>query len=282
MLRKKVLLITVVLTVLFLVVFTYLARTISYDIVAGSSSDAGNSMNFVVQQLQAGAFMVSLGFFFGSFVVAFLAIFSSISVISGEAEQGELQAVMSRPLSRMAWYSGRWLGLVSIGSLYAILLFTAIIAIAEMVAAVPGNIWTLLTALLLFASTVPLLVSIAMYGSTYFSAMGNGVFMMMLYGTSWLGGMLEKVIAVGAFAHAREKLEMVSGLISMAMPADALQRRMLAELLSVQDVMALIDLEKLGPFGFGQIPSNAFLLYALLYTAAALVLGIRRFQRKDL
>jgi hypothetical protein len=75
----------------------------------------------------------------------------------------------------------------------------------------------------------------------------------------------------------------ISGLMSLIMPADAVQRRMLAEMFNLSDLQGLVNLNnKLGPFAFNQIPSNAFLIYMVIYTLLTLMLGMLLFRRKDL
>jgi ABC-type transport system involved in multi-copper enzyme maturation permease subunit len=281
MLRKRVMTLSLVMTVIFLVAFWFVARAIGHDTLIGTDP---TSMSGLLRRFQYGALIISLGFFFGSFVIAFLAIFSSVGVVAGEAEQGVLQALLPRPLARWRWFLGRWLGYVSLGVIYAALLFGFILVIANIHAMVPGNFSTLLKSFLLFAFAVPLLVSVSMLGSCFFSALGNGVFMVMLFGAGWLGGMIEKVTAIGMFTQDTFKpLETISGLMSLVMPVDSLQKRMLAEMFSLDEIAGLTDLNRsLGPFALNQIPSDAFLVYAFCYTAAALLLGMLFFRRKDL
>ncbi|KRE53561.1 hypothetical protein ASG81_02010 [Paenibacillus sp. Soil522] len=282
MLRKRVMLLTLIMTLIFLLAFWFVARTIGMEF--GNPNLDPGSMEQLIDHYMQGAITLILGFFFASFVVAFLAIFSSVSVIAGEAEQGVLQALIPRPLTRKHFYLGRWIGYVSLGVGYAFLLFLTILGVTEYHSSVPGSWVSLAKAFLLFASVVPLLVSIAMLGSCYMSAMGNGVFMTMLFGAGWLGGMLNKITSMGMFVQSEETLHMIGGLMDMAMPADALQRRMLAEMFSLQEMQPFTDLapESLGPFGFAGMPSNAFLLYALGYLLLVLFLGVRAFRKKDL
>jgi ABC-type transport system involved in multi-copper enzyme maturation permease subunit len=281
MLRKRVMTLSLVMTVIFLIAFWFVARAIGDDTLRGIDP---TSISGLLMRFQYGALIISLGFFFGSFVIAFLAIFSSVGVVAGEAEQGVLQALLPRPLARWRWFLGRWSGYVSLGVIYAALLFGSILIIANIHAMVPGGFWTLLKSFLLFAFAVPLLVSVSMLGSCFFSALGNGVFMVMLFGAGWLGGMIEKVTAIGMFTGDTFKpLETISGLMSLIMPVDSLQKRMLSEMFSLDQVAGLTDLnQSLGPFALNQIPSNAFLVYAFCYTAAALLLGMLFFRRKDL
>jgi ABC-type transport system involved in multi-copper enzyme maturation permease subunit len=281
MLRKRVVLLTLIATLIFLIAFWFLARAIGMEIV-NSAVESGSVENLINRYMQ-GAIILIIGFFFASFVVAFLAIFSSVSVIAGEAEQGVMQAMLPRPITRSHFYLGRWIGYVSLGVGYTFLLFLVIIGVADFHATVPGTPLSLAMSFLLFASVVPLLVSIAILGSCYMSAMGNGVFMTMLFGAGWLGGMLSKITDMGVPLKSKETLRMIGGLLEMAMPADAMQRRMLVEMFSLRE-SPLNDLAQLdlGPFAPIGAPSNAFLLYVLGYLLLALFLGIRAFNKKDL
>jgi ABC-type transport system involved in multi-copper enzyme maturation permease subunit len=284
LLRKKVMLLTLLMTVVFLIAFWFVTRTLGLSFMNMGDRMDPTSTEFLIEKYTVGAVTLTLGFFFGSFVVAFLSIFSSFSVIAGEAEQGVLQSLLPRPIPRWHWYAGRWLGYVSLGVGYAGLLFGSILAVTAVYASIPSDALALTKSFLLFVSVVPLLISVSMLGSCYFSALGNGVFMTMLFGAGWLGGMIEKL---GSSLHLEEvvmkPLMTIAGLMSLLMPADAVQRRMLAEMFNLSELEGLVNLNsKLGPFAFNQIPSNAFLIYVAIYTLLTLILGMLLFQRKDL
>lgn len=282
MLRKKVMLLTLLLTVVFLIAFWFVADTIAMNN-PGPGMLANDNGLFI--QYMNGTFILSLGFFFGAFVIAFLAIFSSFSVIAGEAEQGVMQALLPRPLPRWKWYLGRWLGFVTLGIFYAFILFTAILLITNAHSNVPRDVWVLTRSFLLFGSVVPLLISVSMLGSGIFSALGNGVFMTMLYGAGFLGGMIDKIAgSLRLEDDALKVLQNLTGMISMLMPADTLQRRMTVELFSLKDLKGFVSLNN-GPLSLLNIssfPSNAFILYAAGYTVLVFALGLLLFQRKDL
>lgn len=283
MLRKRVMLLTLLMTIVFLIAFWFFARAIGNSFMQGSAMDQ-NSMESLIAAYTSGAVILALGFFFGSFVIAFLSIFSSFSVIAGEAEQGVLQAVLPRPIPRWQWYAGRWFGYVSLGIAYAALIFGSILLITRVHAKIPTDASSLTVSFLLFALVVPLLISVAMLGSCRFSALGNGVILTMLFGAGWLGGMIEKMATAGfRFDPAvKNTLLNVSGVMSLLMPADAIQRRMLVELFNLSELRGLVDLnDALGPFTIGQTPSNWFLIYAVFYTLAAFTAGILLFKRKD-
>ncbi|MDF2963316.1 MAG: hypothetical protein K0S39_5051 [Paenibacillus sp.] len=284
MLRKRVLMLTLFMTAIFLIAFWFVAGTLGNEMQRSLDRLDPSSTQFLIKQYLTGATILILGFFFASFVLAFLSIFSSSSAIAGEAEQGVLQALIPRPISRVEWFIGRWTGYVSLGVLYAAILFVSILVITNVHAVIPGDAWTLVRGFLLFAAVVPLLVSLSMLGSCFLSAIGNGVFITMLFGAGWLGGMIDKVASsMGLQELAIKPLVTIAGLMSLIMPADSLQRRMLAELFSFRELDQLVNFNRsLGPFTIGQIPSDAFLWYTLGYILLALGGGIWMFHRKDL
>ena len=266
MLRRKMLLITLVLTALYLAVFWFIADTVALE-----SSGSGDLLG----QFARRSAILSLGFFFGGFVVAFLAIFSSFSVISGEAEQGVLQSVLTRPIPRWKWYVGRWIGYVSLIGGYALVLFVSMVLITKFHAGMTrdyGDIWV---SLLLFVGAVPALVSMSMLGSSLFSGIGNGVFMTMLYGAGWLGGMVEKVRGfLPVEPDVEATLSRTGALLSLLMPADGLNRRM-------QYILTQGAGETLPFLTGGSPPSQAFVVYAAIFTIFAFGVGLWLFKRKD-
>lgn len=74
-----------------------------------------------------------------------------------------------------------------------------------------------------------------------------------------------------------QTLNNITGVLSLIMPADGLQRKMQAVLFSFENINGLIPVSTSGPFGIGEIPSTAFLIYAAFYTAVLFGLGLRRF-----
>ncbi|KPV57017.1 hypothetical protein QJ48_24625 [Paenibacillus sp. A3] len=283
LLRKRVMLLTLLMTVIFLFAFWFVAKTIGASLHDGTYNPS--DVQYIIAVYERSAMILSLGFFFGSFVIAFLSIFSSFSVIAGEAEQGVLQALMTRPLSRLSWYMGRWIGFVSWGIGYAALLFISILLVAWAHAGIPGDIVSLTRSFALFIFVVPLLVSLSMLGSSHFSSTGNGVLMTMLYGAGWLGGMIEKVAGSVQIDQniAIKPLLTIAGIMSLVMPADSLQSRMQAELFAVNELQGIVNLRNLFGFvGVGQVPSNAFLMYSAGYMLVMLLLGLWSFRRKDL
>ncbi|MNI50319.1 hypothetical protein D3C73_1049730 [compost metagenome] len=107
----------------------------------------------------------------------------------------------------------------------------------------------------------------------------------MLYGAGWLGGMIDKLSGpLGLKEEALNTLNNLTGIMSLLMPADGLQRKMTAELFSLEEMGGMVDMN-FSSFSFidiKSVPSNSFLIYAALYMVAVFAIGLLRFQRKDL
>lgn len=281
LLRKRLMTLTFIMTGLFLVAMWFIAGAITSDLKLIADQD---SVDYVVKSLWQGTIITVIGLFFSFFVISFQSIFTSFSAVAGEAEQGVMQALLPRPISRASWYLGRWLGFVTVGSTYALLLFIAILSIANYHASIPRDGTVLIVSALLFMCVVPVLVSMSMLGSTLFSGLGNGILMTMLIFVGWIGGLIERVISeISNMEQNRGMIENITGIMSMIMPVEKLQQRMLAELFSMKEASTLFDFQdSLGPLGLASIPSNSFLLYTLGYTVLALAIGIWRFHRRDL
>lgn len=280
LIRKRVTLMTAVMTVLFWIAYWFVAAAIASE--TDSIVHVGTSVNLFEKYAQS-AMVLTIGFFFGAFAVAFLSIFSSVSAVTGEAETGVLQSVLARPIKRWHWFLGRWLGFVSYGMLYGFILFVTIILICKIETGVLFEGIVLLKSFLLYVSVVPLLVSVTMLGSCWLGPLGNGIGMTMLFGMGWLGSTIGRFMSEAMIEREGIKtLETITGLIQLAMPADALQQRMLGELFSIAELSGLFNLNRAHSyFAIGAIPSNNFLLYSALYTAVMLLAGLLVLRKKD-
>ncbi|SFD82151.1 ABC-2 family transporter protein [Paenibacillus catalpae] len=283
--RKKVTLMTLLLTVLFWIAFYFIAQSVGASVAQSESGII--SLDDLLERFRGSAILLSIGFFFGSIATGFLAIFSSVAAVAGEAEHGVLQSVLARPIPRTRWYMGRWLGFVTFCLAYALLLFVSILVIVTYAAGAHPDWSTIGPAFVLFMSPVFLMVTLTMFASCWLAPLGNGVAMVMLFGMSWLGTMLDRVIATGMFrtdetTKASDTLEIVSGLIRLLIPTDALQQRMLSELFQVKSLGGgFSSRDSLGYFSVVNPPSDAFLYYTAVYFLIFLAAGLLAIRRKD-
>ncbi len=264
--RRRVLLLTVILTAVFLVLFTLGVRAAARQI---------SSLEHELMASMLGTQLLVLGLFFGNFIVAFLAIFSSVGVVSAELENGVLQTIVTRPLSRAAVIGGKYAGLGTLLVLYAALYFGAILTIVRHYAgtSTAGEP----AALALFCLIPITLLAVTVLGSTSLPTVANGVAVLGLYAVAFVGGMVEQV---GALIDnlTMQRLGILSSLI---LPCDALYRKIVA-LLTGASGDPLMAARQLGPLGSMSEPSVWMIVYGLLYTAGLVALAIRSFARRDI
>jgi ABC-type transport system involved in multi-copper enzyme maturation permease subunit len=126
--------------------------------------------------------------------------------------------------------------------------------------------------LLLLMLEALVLLSLSMLGGTRLSTLTNGVLLFMLYGVAFIGAWVEQIGAL-LQSHAAVNVGIVTSLL---MPVEALWRR--ASFLMQPPVMSSFP----SPFSGTSPPSQAMVIYAALYAAAALGLAMRVFSRRDL
>lgn len=267
--RKRVFLVTLILTLIFLVLFAIGSRLLG-------STDGGPPVSPAAQMLNHLVLMV-LGLFFAQFLAAFFVLFSVMGTITGEVESGLLLAVAARPLPRWKLYLAKWLGHAVWIAVYSALLFIAIVWIVHM-SGLPIILSEVLRGLGLFVWMPILLLSLTMLGSVYLPMLGNGICAALLYGLALFSGLVE---GVASYEAANPALEKFTFLIGLFLPTDSVYRRGLYEVLGGSD-WAGLSVADMGPFSMSSIPSNAFLLYTVAYAALLLLLGCRAFSRKDL
>ncbi|GLX67878.1 ABC transporter permease [Paenibacillus glycanilyticus] len=285
LIRKKVTLMTLLLTVLFWIVFYFVTQSVGNSV---SHTESGIiSLDQLIDRFRGSAILLWIGFFFATFATGFLAIFSSVGAVSGEAEHGVLQSVLARPIPRTHWYLGRWFGFVTFCLAYAVLLFASILLLVAYATGVHPDWSAMGWGLVLFIIPVLLMVTLTMFASCWLAPLGNGVAMVLLFGMGWVGTMLDRVTAAGMFASdettkTSDTMEIVSGLIRLLIPTDALQQRMLSDLFQVKDLgESFSSRDSLGYFSIVNPPSDVFLYYTAIYFVVFLVGGMLVIRRKD-
>jgi Cu-processing system permease protein len=271
-LRKKVVLVGMFLTCVYLLLFGlglhYLGANIS-----------------VLQRQLAGFGLFSMGFYLATFLTVLIAGFAGVGAISGEVESGTAYALLAEPVSRSQVLLGKFAGYGLLLCAYAAFFFFVLWGLMawQFGVVLPGP-WTVLPLVLL----QPLIIlALAFYGSTLMSTLANGITIFLLYGIVLVAGMIEQIGgflrmtgATGA-AHAAGVMINIGIVSSLVLPVDALYRRAVFVLLSHTGGL-LTSLQSLGPFGSVSVPSQAMVVYAWIYLVACLLLAVRSFKRRDI
>lgn len=218
-------------------------------------------------------FFVMAGLYGVSFLVVMLAVLASVDTVSGEIASGTIHTVVTKPLRRWEVIAGKWLGLAVMLSIFIIIMSGALIGIVWMVAGYLPPHPVAGVALILLEGLVILTLSIL--GGTRLSTLTNGVVVFMLYGLAFIAGWIEQI---GAFLHSEAAVN-IGIIVSLLMPSEALWKR--AAYLMQPPFLRELGLSST-PFGAASAPSDAMVVYAILYTAAAFALAIRWFARRDL
>lgn len=220
----------------------------------------------------------SLGLYLGSFIIAFLAILGSIGAISSEAESGIIQAILVKPIKRQEVVFGKFLGLSFMIIIYSCIFFIAVVGLNLILSKgiVSYYFGSLLKALIYFAVIPLILIAVSLWGSTFLSTLSNGVMVVMLYSFATIGGFLEQV----GRAILNATLINIGIISSMALPVDAIYRKMLNTLFSASpgDANILWDTFFTGKYE----PSIWMLCYTVLYVVFFLWRAASIFNKKDI
>ncbi len=268
--RKRVFLVTLILTFVFLILFA-----VGIHEVAGT---AERNRVSPAESMLTGMVMLVLGLFFAQFLAAFFVLFSAMGIVTGEQESGLLLAVAARPLPRWKLYLAKWLGHAIWITVYNTVLFVSVVWTIHSFAGLPVLTGDLVRGLVLFVWMPLILLSLTMLGSVYLPMLGNGICAALLYGFALFCGLVE---GISAYSNDHPVLDQFLLLIGLLLPTDAIYKRSLYEVMGGAD-WAGLAIADMGPFSIPSVPSNAFLLYSIGYTAVLLLLGCRAFNLKDL
>ncbi|MBS3947961.1 MAG: ABC transporter permease subunit [Dethiobacter sp.] len=274
MLNKKILLLILVLTAIFLALYGFGLREIY------SQQEGVEPLMAMAATTQ----LVSIGLYFASFIIALLVIVAAAGTLAGDIESGVMQAMLVKPLKRWEVVAGKFLGIGLMVAGYSAFLFFAIIGLnLALGARIPFGSANLITGFLLFLLGPYLLMAATMWGSSRFSTLNASIMAVMLYGLAMVGGLLEQVGAMleqagqegGALVHA--------GIISsLLLPTDILFRKATSTLFALPGMELFTGLFAVGPFQGISQPSPWMLAYAGGYAVFFLSLTIKNFGARDI
>ncbi len=275
-LRKRLVLLLLVLTALFVGFYLYGILRLQHTLDT-RALDAGLEAG---PRRGLGGASVAFAALFGMYLVYFLgslmSVLSTVGAVSGDVENGVMQSIVSRPVSRGQLVVGRWLGFTLVNVGYVALLSAALLSGVYLISGFIAPRPLLSVGLLLLS--VVLLTSLTVLGSTLFSTLSNGIAVFVLYGLGFTGGILS---TLGQFA-ATPTLVSLGGLANTLMPTNALWLGASYHL-QPDYVLGINELSRgANPF-FSTLPIAAgTVLWAAAYAALGLLLAVLAFRRRDL
>ncbi|PNY80911.1 ABC transporter permease [Deinococcus koreensis] len=274
--RKRLVSVLVVLSVLFIGFFLYgilrLEQTLDQRAVdAGlegrSATGAGN-----IPVISSALFGMYLVYFLGSL----MAVLSTVGSVSADIENGVMQSVIARPISRAQVVLGRFLGFGAVNVVYVALLGTALLAgvyfITGYVPPAPGQ------ALALVLLAVAMLTALTLLGSTLFTTLANGIGVFVLYGVGFTGGILS---AIGSLADT-PTLVTLGRVANALMPSNALWLGASYHLQPEFMLQVSTVTRGANPFVSSTPIPLGLVAWAAALTVLAVAAAMWRFSRRDL
>ncbi len=223
--------------------------------------------------------LVFVAFMF-SFVLAMSAAFLAAPAIASDVESGTLLAMLARPISRADLVLGRWIGLCIVVATYAIASgLMAIAVVAQVSGYVPPDP-AVAVGCLTGEAIATLTLALAL--GTRLPAIAAGSITVVAFGMSWFGG----VLASAAGLLRAEALVPSLDALRLIMPTDLLWRGVIHAL---EPPLVLLVARGIDPANFAsdpffaQVPlSMGDLTWAVAWTAAALLIGVIAFGRREL
>ncbi len=225
----------------------------------------------------AGTALTVLGLYSVHFLSSFLALFLSVGAISSEIDSGTLHAVLARPIRRLEFVVGRWIGVAGLMLAYVGAMASLVLLVAFLIAGYEPTSAPRTVALMALGSV--LLLTVSLFGSTVLSTLANGVVVFSLFGLAWIAGIIE-FIGRNLGNQAMVNLGIV---VSLIVPSDEVWRS--ASYYAQSPAFLLAAGGRGGdsiPFFSTLAPTAPFLIWALIYPLLFLSLAVLAFSRRDL
>ncbi len=217
-----------------------------------------------------GGMFLSAGLYVVNFLVVIVTALTTVGAISSEVESSTIHAIAAKPLYRWQIVLGKWLGYAGMMAVYAALLSTGVMLATYFVSGfAPAKPVGMIGILYLESLT---LLSLSLLGSSLLPTLANGVTVFMLYGLAFVGGWMEQF---GTLLQSQTAVD-IGILSSLLVPSEALWR-LAAGLIEAPGVSFM----PASPFMAINPPSNAMLVYAVVYVLALLGATIVVFNRRD-
>lgn len=267
--RRKILLAALVLGLLFLFIYGLGYHFIMKDMEEGYAAGRTLVLN------QASNFLLMAGMYVVNSLTAMMVVLTSVDTLSGEINSGTIQTLLAKPVRRWEIVLGKWLGFMGMLTLYLLLMAGGVMGIIYLRSGYSAP--NPLLALVLMWLTALILLGVSLLGGTALSTLANGVLVFGLYGVAFIGGWIEQIGSFLPNQSAGQTAMNIGIITSLIMPTEALWKRAAHEIQS--PLMAAVGMT---PFSATTYPSNAMLIYTLLYLLVTLALAIRFFSRRDL
>jgi ABC-type transport system involved in multi-copper enzyme maturation permease subunit len=273
LMRRRLFLVLLLLTVIVIALTTW-----GFSRIPSLGDSRGRAMTSVEIAAVASQLLILVMFMF-SFVLAFSAVFAASPAISAEVESGTTLAMLARPITRLEYVVGKWLGLVATVLIYAVPAATAQMVLVQIAVGYSAPHPVEFLGFVIGEAIVILTLSLLL--STRFAGMVGGVTGLILWGLAWMGGIVGGVGLV--FDNAT--LTHVGTASKLILPTDGLWR---GAVWSLEPASLITAARAAGaaaaanPFFAADPPPPAYVGWCIIWVIGMLVLAVWSFTRKEL
>ncbi len=227
----------------------------------------------------AAGIVMLLAFLF-SFVLALGAALVGAPAMAESIANGEILAVLARPVRRADVALGRWLGTV-----VALAIYVAVAGSVELLVVRVATSYLPpqpLVALAYLCALAAVVTTSAVALATRLPALAAGMVSALLFGLAWIGGIVQSV----GLALGNQRLADAGTVVALVFPSDALWRGALFALQPAVFTAVAASSNASGagpnPFSVTAPPPAAMLEWAFGWIVVVLVAGIVSFRTRDL
>lgn len=271
--RRRLLLAVVVLTVIVVGLTAWAFKQVT------GLECGGNTPCTPAEIKMIAAILVILITFMFSFVFTVGAVFVTAPAIATEIESGVALAMLPRPIRRSDVILGKWLGLGTLISGYAIA--TAgleFLAVWFFVDYTPPNP---LGAIAFLVGESLVMLTLALLFSTRLAPMTGGIIALVLFGLGWIGGIAHGV----GVALESDAVRNIGVVMNTLLPTDGLWRGALYHLepaVVIETMGGAGRVTAVNPFFVLSPAPPIFVAWAVVWIAIVLAAAIFSFERREL
>ena len=263
--RRKILLAALLLGLVYLVIYGLGFYYVDQDV---NRSEFGPG---ILELNQIHNFLFMAGLYVVNFLTVMMAVLTSVDTLSGEIASSTIHTLVSKPVRRWEIVFGKWLGFVSMLTLYLLLMAGGTIGLVYFISGyVAPNV---LRGMGLLWMNAVLLLGVSLAGGAVLSTLANGVLVFGMFGIAFVGGWIEQI---GSFIQNQTAVN-VGIISSLLIPSEALWKRAAFEMQS-----PMVSALGFSPFTSASMPSSLMIAYGVVYAGLALLLAILLFNRRDL
>ena len=273
LLRRRLFLVLLVLTIVVIALTTW-----GFSRIPSLGENRPRPITEVEIAAVASQLLILVMFMF-SFVLAFSAVFAASPAISAEVESGITLAMLARPITRLEYVVGKWLGLIATVLIYAIPASAVQMVLVQI--AVGYSAPHPLEFLGFVIGEAIVILTLSLLLSTRFAGMVGGVSGLILWGLGWMGGIVGSIGLV--FDNAT--LTHVGTASKLILPTDGLWRGAIwslepASLIAAARAAGTVAAQN--PFFAADPPPPAYLLWCIIWIIGMLGFAVWSFTRKEL